>query len=269
MSITQDISHIPQEHGKEIVQRKEKMTKDIIVSGNALIPSEQEMMVYHSIADQALQSKLYKDIGDSASALAKMLTGRELGIPPMASLREINIFQGKVEISARMMSALIRSKGHSIQEKLSSMEECILVGQRGDTRDTMTISFNIEEARQAGLIREGGNWKKYPKDMLFARALSRLARRLFSDVIGGCYVEGEIKDTNYEVIEPIPVVNEDKLLTDFLSKIPEEHYVDWQMYIDEIKEQFQISLTKIIERYNKDPNAAQEKFKAWKANKTL
>jgi hypothetical protein len=31
--------------------------------------------------------------------------------------------------------------------------------------------------------------------MLYARAMSRLARRLFSDVIGTAYVEGEIRDT--------------------------------------------------------------------------
>ena len=32
----------------------------------------------------------------------------------------------------------------------------------------------------------------YPRDMLFARALSRLARQLFSDVISETYVIGEI-----------------------------------------------------------------------------
>lgn len=259
------------ECGKLNVQNGEKMMKDIInvpaIQVSHLVPSEQEMMIFHTIADQAIQSKLYKDIGDTASAMAKMLTGRELGIPPMASLREINIFQGKVEISARMMSALIRSKGHSIQEKLSSSEECILVGQRNDTKDSMIVRFDLDEARQAGLIKEGGNWKKYPKDMLFARALSRLARRLFSDVIGGCYVEGEIKEAHYEVIEPIQVVNEHDQLQAFLKQIDEPLRSEWQEYISEIKDKIQISLTKIIEKYNKDPNAAQEKFQAWKTKK--
>jgi hypothetical protein len=35
---------------------------------------------------------------------------------------------------------------------------------------------------------------KYPEDMLYNRALSRLARRLFADVIGTSYIEGEIRE---------------------------------------------------------------------------
>lgn len=43
--------------------------------------------------------------------------------------------------------------------------------------------------------------------MLFARALSLLARRLFADVIGGAYVEGELEDA---MIDDQKVVNINK-----------------------------------------------------------
>ena len=75
---------------------------------------------------------------------------------------------------------------------------CILHGKRADNGDTWTEYFSIDDAKKAGLYR--GQWLKYPKDMLFARALSRLARQLFPDVIKGCYVQGEIIADN-DVVE--------------------------------------------------------------------
>jgi len=92
---------------------------------------------------------------------------------------------------------------------------CILHGKRADNGDTWTESFSIQEAKSAGLYRQGGPWSKFPKDMLFARALSRLARQLFPDVIKGVYVEGEIprEESSWSVEvekEEVPTMGEEK-----------------------------------------------------------
>jgi len=90
------------------------------------------------------------------------------------------------------MNGLIRRDGHSIKIVVSTDTECRLLGTRSDG-DSFECSFTIEDAIKAGLA--GGNvWKKYPADMLYNRCMSRLARRLFSDVIGNAYVEGEIRE---------------------------------------------------------------------------
>jgi hypothetical protein len=114
---------------------------------------------------------------------------------------------GKVELSSQAMNALIRSKGHSIYKDNSSTPTCcVLVGKRADTQDTMSASFSIADADRAGL--RTPVWSKYPEDMLFSRALSRLARQLFPDVIKGCYVQGEIQEDwmNKEVPKREPVI---------------------------------------------------------------
>lgn len=162
------------------------------------IPTEHEMAVFHAMSEQAITSKMYgSNHKDKSSVMMIMLSARELGIPPMQALNGgINIIQGKVEISARMMSALIRRSGHRIKVQECSNNQCVLVGQRGDTGETQSASFSIAEAQLAGLMKQGGGWYKWPKDMCFARALSRLARQLFSDVIGIGYVEGEISQMN-------------------------------------------------------------------------
>lgn len=100
---------------------------------------------------------------------------------------------GKVELSGNAMNAIIRSKGHSVQKHSSWTPECcVLIGKRADNGDTMTVQFSMAEAKKAGL--NTPVWSKYPEDMLFWRALSRLARQLFPDVIKGCYVQGEIQE---------------------------------------------------------------------------
>lgn len=164
---------------------------------------ESEFQVLQLVARNAAASGLYGGIGNESKIFMILLAANELGIKPMQALNGgmWNI-QGKVELSARLMNSMIRRAGHSIKEIQCDNTKCILEGKRADNGDTFTASFTIEEAQQAGLAGRQ-NWKVYAKDMLFARALSRLARRLFPDIIGTAYVEGEIRDAKCEVIESI------------------------------------------------------------------
>lgn len=119
---------------------------------------------------------------------------KSVGIDVLDALNGSMYFvNGKVELSSQAMNGLIRSKGHSIyKDKSSTPTCCVLVGKRADTGDTMMASFSMADADRAGL--RTPVWSKYPEDMLFSRALSRLARQLFPDVIKGCYVQGEIQE---------------------------------------------------------------------------
>ena len=119
---------------------------------------------------------------------------RSIGLNPLDALNGAMYFvNGKVELSANTMNYLIRALGHSItKDEKSNREICVLRGRRADNGDTWCASFSIQEAKAAGIYKN--TWEKYPEDMLFARALTRLARQLFPDVIKGCYVENEIRD---------------------------------------------------------------------------
>lgn len=142
-----------------------------------------------------LQTPHYRALGE-AGIFAIIEAAKSLNVDPRLALGGgLYFVKGKVEMSSRMMAALIRKNKHSItRDDRSDDTVCILHGKRSDTNDTWTESFSITEAQKAGLIRAGGPWTTFPRDMLYARALSRLARQLFPDVIGNCYVEGEIKD---------------------------------------------------------------------------
>lgn len=171
------------------------MSTQNVPSTTNLLPNVNEFQMFQTIAKNAQASGLYKGVGEESKIFMILLAARELGVSPMLALNGgIWNIQGKIEISARLMNSLIRRAGHSLEIKECNNKVCTLKGKRADNGDTAEASFTIEEAQVAGLSNRDV-WKKYAQDMLYARAMSRLARRLFSDVIGTAYVEGEIRDS--------------------------------------------------------------------------
>lgn len=173
-----------------------------------------ELQNTNKLCDMLMQTPHYKRLGHEG-IYAIVAKAKSIGACPMDCLNGgMYYVKGKVELSAAMMNQLIRQHGHCItKDKQSNDSVCILHGKRKDTGDVWMESFSIEEAKRAGIY--SGVWQRYPRDMLFARALSRLARQLFPDVIKGCYVEGEIKGNFND-----PVVEEN------YSEEKEESYVD-------------------------------------------
>jgi hypothetical protein len=154
-----------------------------------------------------------------------------------------------------------------------------LIGKRTDTGETQTASFSIEEAQRAGLIKQGGGWTKFPKDMCFARALSRLARQLFSDVIGMGYVEGEISQADVRPIQTIePEVldemqqltyeSEEDLIQSFLTLFSEEDQSVSMEWLKMVQKYSDWTLPETIKKVTADKPRMTEKFNAWKAKKT-
>ena len=71
-----------------------------------------------------------------------------------------------------------------------------MVGTRGDSGEKLTVSYTLDDAAQAGLVtitEEGPRarsqrgqpmpWEKYTADLLWARAATRLVRRLAPDAL--------------------------------------------------------------------------------------
>lgn len=157
---------------------------------------EQYMLLADRICKTAMVPSALRNRPDEV--LAVVMYGAELGIGPMQALQQINFIEGKPSMAPELMRALIREAGHKL-DITQSKTRCLIIGERGDTGETGEAEFTLDDAVLAGLCTVDVNgivrarsssgkalpWEKYTKDMLLARATSRIARLMFSDVISG------------------------------------------------------------------------------------
>ena len=157
------------------------------------------------------KSGYFKDATDAAQAVVKVLAGQELGFGPVASMTGIYIVKGRVTLSANLIGAAVKRSGRYdyLVAELDD-QKCIIAfytGSGDQMREIGVSSFTIEDAKRAGLT--GDNWKKYPRNMLFARALSNGAKWYCPDVFGGpVYTPDElgvpVDGETFEVVDVTP-----------------------------------------------------------------
>ena len=143
-------------------------------------------------------------IGKPSDILVVLLKGQDLGLTPMQSIAGINVIDGKAEVGALMMVALILKSGMCDLWKLvesTSTKAVFKTKRRGDD-DTTTFEYTIEEAAQMGLLDKGrtqwakdnNQWKRQPRTMLRRRCQSMLAREVYPDICAGLYDHDELAE---------------------------------------------------------------------------
>lgn len=150
--------------------------------------------------------------------------GRELNIPPVMSLQSISVVKGRLCMSSGAMLTLASRNGVRMEVIEETSTKCALKFIKGDV--TYVSSFTMTEAREAGLVKKDSAWEKYPKDLLFARAVTRGIRRINPGAILGLYDPEEIasipsestpeKSTQSEIHKTLPdePVDSDDFLSD-------------------------------------------------------
>jgi hypothetical protein len=127
--------------------------------------------------------------------LAVFLTGRELGIGPMQSLRDIYPVNGRPALMATLMVARVRGLGHRFKTlKSTDASATVQVHRKGEPEPEPPIEFTIADAKRADLTNKAV-WRQYPKAMLWNRAASAACRRDCPEALGGAvYTPEELGD---------------------------------------------------------------------------
>ncbi len=144
-----------------------------------------------------------KGIDTPAKALASMLYGRELGLPPMTASGSIYVVHGKASMSAEVQRALILRDGHEYEVIESTSSICKMRGRRKGSKVWQEFQFTIAEAQQAGFTNKNSNYKSQPAEMLLARCSTRMARAMFPDVIHGMRGAEELADLGDESLDTV------------------------------------------------------------------
>ena len=153
---------------------------------NALAIYEQ-MNALQSAAQALHASGFFGDVKTQAQAMVKVMAGAEIGLPPFASMSGIHIVQGKPVLGANLIATLVKNDPrYDYRVERSDNEVCILTWYENG-KPVGESAFSIQEASAAGLTGKQ-TWKAYPSDMLFARALTRGARRYAPGIFGGAPV---------------------------------------------------------------------------------
>ncbi len=169
----------------------------------ALAPVEWEKQLEPRTMNQAVQlaqmmfaARLFNAYGSREAVLSTILAGRELGFQAMASLRAFHIIEGRPTLSAGAIHALVLRSGQAEYFRCTerTAEKATFITKRKGEPE-MSLSFTLDEAKQAWngdpakFIKSG--WGRNPADLCVARALTKLARLCYADVLNGLYAAEE------------------------------------------------------------------------------
>lgn len=151
------------------------------------------------LAQTMAASGYFKDAREASQAAVKIMVADSLGLDPVVGMTGIHIVEGKPSIAANVLASLVQMHplyGFKVLRQEAEICEIEFYARDGKERETLGVStFTKDDAIQAGLwLRDV--WKKYPRNMLFARAMSNGAKWFCPAVFNGLpvYEDDEIAE---------------------------------------------------------------------------
>ncbi|MGH2620151.1 MAG: hypothetical protein ACRDHG_06215 [Anaerolineales bacterium] len=130
-----------------------------------------------NLATAFAASGFFPDVRKVSQAIVKIVAGQELGLGPIASVNGIHFIEGALVPGANVMAALVKRSGDYDYKVLElDDEKCTIqfLHKAAGEWEAMQpdVTFTMSDARRASLVKARSGWEKFPKNMLFARALS-------------------------------------------------------------------------------------------------
>ncbi len=186
------------------------------VAGGALVPMSPRagrvvpLAEARLLAEEVFQSNLFpKKIQRASQALVILLTGWEMGIGFMASLRAIHIIDGQVSLAADLQKALVKRNGQSRFTYDYGEGYCELFAERLDTGESITVRWDrerVERSKVSFSQRKGvkDNWAHHEPQMLRHRCDSEATGILWPDVVLNVYAPEELEFAAEAAVVTVP-----------------------------------------------------------------
>ncbi len=148
------------------------------------------------MAEAFAASGMFTDAKQMGQAFVKIQAGQEIGIPPFAAMSGIHIIQGKPTLGAGLIASAIKGSGKYDYRVIEMTEKVCSINFFQGTEEIGNSTFTIEDAKKA----QTKNIDKFPKNMLFARAISNGVKWFCPDVFSGpVYVPEEMPEQTHDV----------------------------------------------------------------------
>ena len=162
-----------------------------------------------SIGETFYKSGMFSDIKSAQQAVVKIMAGAEMGISPFQAMSGIHIIQGKPTIGAGLMASRVKASGKYNYKVTEMTDKVCTIDFTEAGQPIGTSTFTIEDAKKAGTK----NIDRFPRNMLFARAMSNGVRWFCPDIYEGpVYVPEEMQEVTEDVqaVEVKKQLNEDQ-----------------------------------------------------------
>lgn len=186
------------------------MSTDLVrTNGGQALAAAQTLDETMTLGKTLAQSGYFQDAREAAQAVVKVLAGQELGFGPIASMTGVNIISGRVSLSANMIAAAVKRSGrYNYRVRRLDDQECSIEFYERAGADWQSVGVSTF-TRADAVKAQTQNLAKFPRNMLFARAMSNGAKWFAADVFGGpVYTPDELGavvdgDTG-EMVQPGP-----------------------------------------------------------------
>lgn len=159
-------------------------TNALAIRENSTIATKATDIDVFRLGEVLVKSGYFQDTRDASQAVVKILYGQEIGLSPIASMSAIHIVKGKPILSATAIAGAIKRKNSPYDYKVIEHSDKVCSLEFYENGEKVGDSvFSVADAKTAGLT--GDNWTKFPKNMLFARAISNGAKWFCADIFGG------------------------------------------------------------------------------------
>ena len=148
------------------------------------IPAAAAEVDLFRLGEVLAQSGYFQDARQAAQAIVKVMAGRELGFGPIASMTGIHIIQGRPAIGADLMAKAVKRSGrynYRVTELTDDACSIDFFEKSGDAwRPIGSSRFTRQDAAKA----KTKNLDAFPRNMLFARAMSNGVKWFCPDALG-------------------------------------------------------------------------------------
>jgi 5'-3' exonuclease len=198
----------PAKEAKPVIEQTGDALLSSLLAKSGYAPVAYEQALEPKDSDRAIKlalrmfnSGLYSNYPNEDAVLAAMLRARTMGIPAVSALDCFHV------VKQRDGSKKLSPYAYLMVHLASKDPNCeyILPMEMSATSATwqtkhrkfpkpFDLTYTIEQAKAADLVKEGGNYFKNPEDMLTARCGAKISRRYYSGAVMGLVAFEELSE---------------------------------------------------------------------------
>jgi len=133
-------------------------------------------------------------------AMVLMLQAQADGSHPMKAIQEYHIIGNRPALRADAMLARFQAAGGKVEWHTLTETEASATFSHPQG-GSVTITWTIEMAKKAGLVKPNSGWTKFPRAMLRSRVVSEGVRTVYPGIVTGVYTPEEVMDFDDEPVK--------------------------------------------------------------------